>query len=607
VEARVYEVLSHKNWGSSSTLLNQIARDTFDYDKFAVISQLMWEAMENQRPAAWRVVFKGLTLLEYLVKNGSERCVDDARNHGHALRALQKFNYYEGTVDRGLGVREKTKQIVEMLSDDERVREERIKSRKMREKLNKAGTASSSRGGGGGYGNDDWNSGDGGGGYGNGGIGSGGSSGRYGGRYDEDHDTRQSAAAPEPEPTFAALPPKKKTGKKKKKEVAAAQPEVDLFSFDAPAAAAPVEPASEDFAAFAGAPAPVANDPFSTPAPAAPGANEFGAFAGSAPQSNTAQFDAFGGNSNVMGNNNMAFAGGGMSNPGMMQQPGMGMTPMMGGNMSQGMNAMNNSGAMGGSMSAQPASTTTDDDFGDFSGARSGGAPSSASSVPHDPMSKLISLDGLSKNEKKEDKLNQPIIANAAAASFVQQKDQIQSAMQQGTKGSTMSFEGIDGLHKQSAMGNGMMTMAPASTMASNPNVMGSSGTDAISSMMDPSAFQQQQSMNAGMNQQQLGSQQQMNPQQMGMMNPQMMNNMMAQQQMNPQMANNMMSGMANMQGNAMNGMQGGMMMSGMPSAMPQQGMNPQMMNQMGGMQQGMGGMQGNQGMNNMNQMGGFR
>ena len=33
VEARVYEVLSHKNWGSSSTLMNEIARDTYDYDK----------------------------------------------------------------------------------------------------------------------------------------------------------------------------------------------------------------------------------------------------------------------------------------------------------------------------------------------------------------------------------------------------------------------------------------------------------------------------------------------------------------------------------------------------------------------------------------------
>ena len=70
----------------------------------------MWEAIETQRPSAWRVVFKGLTLLEHLVKNGSERCVDDARNHSHVLRNLNRFNYYEGTVDRGVGVREKSKQ-----------------------------------------------------------------------------------------------------------------------------------------------------------------------------------------------------------------------------------------------------------------------------------------------------------------------------------------------------------------------------------------------------------------------------------------------------------------------------------------------------------------
>jgi ENTH domain len=32
-EARVYEALSHKNWGTSSTLMNEIARDTYDHDK----------------------------------------------------------------------------------------------------------------------------------------------------------------------------------------------------------------------------------------------------------------------------------------------------------------------------------------------------------------------------------------------------------------------------------------------------------------------------------------------------------------------------------------------------------------------------------------------
>lgn len=238
VEARVYEVLSHKNWGSSSSLLHEIARDTFDADRFYVITRLMWENMEGQRPAAWRVVFKGLTLLEFLIKNGAERCVDDARNHGHILRALGQFNYYEGTIDRGLGVREKTKQVLEILGDDERIREERQKAKQLREKFGGGAQATSSSGGGGGgvgYGNQDWNndrsSGGGGGGgngsnYGKGGIESsspyessgGGYSGRYGGSSGE---SAPSSAAP----TFAAMPDdsrKKKTKKKKKPSVKAA-------------------------------------------------------------------------------------------------------------------------------------------------------------------------------------------------------------------------------------------------------------------------------------------------------------------------------------------------------------------------------------------------
>jgi epsin len=233
VEARVYEVLSHKNWGAASSIMNQIATDTWDYEKFALITRIMWENVEIQRPAAWRVIFKGLTLCEHLVKNGSERCVDDARNHGHVLRKLQQFNYYEGTIDRGLGVREKSKQLVDILSDNERIREERQKAKKLREKFQgRNATASggggdgysggdgwntSGGGGGGGWdsgGKDEWNSG---GGYASGGIDSGKDSNVARGRYD-DHGS-STAAAPAG-PTFAQLPPATKTGKKGKKKKA---------------------------------------------------------------------------------------------------------------------------------------------------------------------------------------------------------------------------------------------------------------------------------------------------------------------------------------------------------------------------------------------------
>jgi epsin len=33
MEKRMGEALSNKNWGASSTLMNQIASDTYDYEK----------------------------------------------------------------------------------------------------------------------------------------------------------------------------------------------------------------------------------------------------------------------------------------------------------------------------------------------------------------------------------------------------------------------------------------------------------------------------------------------------------------------------------------------------------------------------------------------
>ena len=227
-----------------------------------IVTGIMWEALETQRPSAWRVVFKGLTLLEHLIKNGSERCVDDARNHSHTLRGLHRFNYYEGTIDRGVGVREKSKQLVEILGDDERIREERQKARKMREKFGttSGGSMASVSGGGGGgggssryagYGNDDsqWRSGGGGGGYGDSGIGSrsggggygddGGGS-KYGGRYADGGVDSAASPGGAAAPTFASLPPEGgERIKKKKKKKKKAKAEAEAGAEDAAAEAAP--------------------------------------------------------------------------------------------------------------------------------------------------------------------------------------------------------------------------------------------------------------------------------------------------------------------------------------------------------------------------------
>ncbi|KAJ8613982.1 hypothetical protein CTAYLR_005636 [Chrysophaeum taylorii] len=147
-EKKVFEALNNKNWGASSTTLNEIARETFSYDKFGKIFKLIWEAADGA-PRNWRKIFKALMLCEYLVKNGCERCVDEVRDHQYRIRQLQDFNYSEERLDRGQGVREKAKQLIELLSDNANIREARDSAKRLRDKF--VGQGGNRYGG---YGND---------------------------------------------------------------------------------------------------------------------------------------------------------------------------------------------------------------------------------------------------------------------------------------------------------------------------------------------------------------------------------------------------------------------------------------------------------------------
>lgn len=46
---------------------------------------------------------QALTLLDHLVKNGTERVVENARDHMFKLRQLSDFSYHDGSADKGAG------------------------------------------------------------------------------------------------------------------------------------------------------------------------------------------------------------------------------------------------------------------------------------------------------------------------------------------------------------------------------------------------------------------------------------------------------------------------------------------------------------------------
>jgi hypothetical protein len=218
-----------------------------------------------------------------------------------------------------------------------------------------------------------------------------------------------------------------------------------------------------------------------------------------------------------------------------------------------------------------------------------------------DPLSKLISLDSLTKNPQKKpvNMVNQPVVANAAASQYVQNQAQIHAQVHQQSVNA--SFSGIDGIHSSGGMG----MMNPSFGMPQNPSVMGSGG-DAISSVFDPSVMKQQAQANQAGNQQMMGG----NAfGMMGMNNNMGMGSSMGMNSMQPGNGGMMMPGnnMGAMGGATMQ--QGGMMYGNMTPQQQQQMMQQQQMIMM--QQQQM--MNSNQGMpggfnmqSNMNH-GGFR
>ncbi|KAJ9150307.1 ENTH-domain-containing protein [Pleurostoma richardsiae] len=260
MEAKVREATNNEPWGASSTLMQEIANGTFNYQTLNEIMPMIYRRFTEKSAEEWRQIYKALQLLEFLIKHGSERVIDDARSHLTLLKMLRQFHFIDQNgKDQGVNVRNRAKELTELLSDVDRIRAERKKARANKAKYTGV-EGGSSFGGGltsgsryGGFGNESGSYGGGGGsstygGYSGGVYGDGGGFGGQtsdfrdaGSRADkfEEYDEFDEGERPAPATESSSrarkaterVGVKKTTDQPKKKE-----PEVDLFSFDEPTA-----------------------------------------------------------------------------------------------------------------------------------------------------------------------------------------------------------------------------------------------------------------------------------------------------------------------------------------------------------------------------------
>lgn len=140
------EATNNEPWGAPSTLMAQIASGTYNYREREEIISFIFRRFTEKAANEWRQIYKSLQLLDYLIKNGSERLIDDVRSNVSIIQMLKLFHYIDSKGrDQGINVRNRAKNLVNFINDDTQVRAERKKARNNAKKF--GGVSSAAYGG----------------------------------------------------------------------------------------------------------------------------------------------------------------------------------------------------------------------------------------------------------------------------------------------------------------------------------------------------------------------------------------------------------------------------------------------------------------------------
>lgn len=154
IEGKVREATNDDPWGPTGPLMQELAHSTFTYEHFPEVMSMLWKRMLQDNKTNWRrtykvsqptflttsrpnfnLAFQSLLLLNYLVRNGSERVVTSAREHIYDLRSLENYTFIdENGKDHGINVRHKVRDLIDFIQDDDKLREERKKAKKNKDK-----------------------------------------------------------------------------------------------------------------------------------------------------------------------------------------------------------------------------------------------------------------------------------------------------------------------------------------------------------------------------------------------------------------------------------------------------------------------------------------
>ena len=95
----------------------------------------LWEKLQC-KPKEWRRISKSIHVMDYLVKNGAPRVVQDVKDDIYKIRQFQDFVFKESNgVEQGVELRDKAKGLIDLVNEPGKLQYEREFAKQTREKF----------------------------------------------------------------------------------------------------------------------------------------------------------------------------------------------------------------------------------------------------------------------------------------------------------------------------------------------------------------------------------------------------------------------------------------------------------------------------------------
>ncbi|KAI0779048.1 hypothetical protein BD413DRAFT_513854 [Trametes elegans] len=122
-------------WPPSGKEMYELAQMTYNQNDFVEIMEVIDKRL-NDKGKNWRHVFKSLVVLDYLLHSGSENVIRYCEDNLYEIKTLREFQYIdEDGKDQGANVRQKAKDITNLLMDKNRLYQERHIRSQMRDRM----------------------------------------------------------------------------------------------------------------------------------------------------------------------------------------------------------------------------------------------------------------------------------------------------------------------------------------------------------------------------------------------------------------------------------------------------------------------------------------